>query len=500
MRKQYSFRFIITFTLIIVIAIVSFISFYFFNHALSRKIHAEEEHAEEEEKVVSILGLLKDQYYDAISDNDGRIIYSFLKRAEQNERIINTYLVDSNGMVLYPDKFKSWRFDSLKKNKTIDFKNEISVSLFEDKPEHYLRAFMKMQNKPQCYSCHSPDIKQLGYIVLDFSMKETEDKLALTTRFSVFYTVVMVIIIVTIILLMHYRFVKSSLNMFHSSIDIINKGDLSERVKIAKSKELGQLSSSFNEMMDKFESTREKLKSCYQKELKNTQKLANIGEISARLAHEIRNPITGIANAIDVFADEIKDEDQIPIIEEIKRQANRVNQAITDLLKYARSKELIKSKQDVNKLIESVVLFLHSQHQNKKIEFILTLQKNLPEISIDREQIENALLNIFINAVHAVNYEGRIEIITKHNVGTNMVKIVITDNGKGIPETEIDNIFKPFYTTKTEGTGLGLAIVKDIADKHHGEITVQNNTEKGCSFILSLPVVSPNDIIINNIS
>jgi len=210
--------------------------------------------------------------------------------------------------------------------------------------------------------------------------------------------------------------------------------------------------------------------------------------MSARLAHDIRNPLTGIVNSIEVIAGEMKESPYRPILEEIQRQANRVNNAISNLLKYSRPIELNLRNGNINEIAASLVLFLSSQKTNNRIKFKLELQPGIPNFSFDAEHIENVLLNLGLNAIQAIEKEGQVIFRTNYDEGSGKVIISVQDNGPGIPVEKVPEIFKPFYTTKTEGTGLGLAIAKDIIDKHRGDIWFENIPGNGCIFIISLPL------------
>ena len=240
-------------------------------------------------------------------------------------------------------------------------------------------------------------------------------------------------------------------------------------------------------MVEHFQFTQKELARYHEKEIRNSQKLASIGEMSARLAHEIRNPVTGIANAIEILNDELKDNGNRPILEEIKRQANRVDKAISNLLKYSRSKDLNTQPGDINEIIKSVVFFLENQSSNKRIRFIQELSGDLIPFMFDQEQLENVLLNLGINATQTIKEEGIITFRTKLDSGAKKIRIAVIDTGTGIPAERLEDVFKPFFTMRTEGTGLGLAIAKEIIEMHLGEIWAENNPGKGCTFHIILP-------------
>ena len=481
MKKIYSFRSKITIILMVVIVTISFISFYLYNQYLTKIIYKNAE-----ENAVNILHLVKDQYYYSEHDEQGPM--TMLKNMEEHNWILNAYLANAEGDILYPTEPSHLFNNILNSAKLYSLKEEVTLESHKKDNIPFTRIFLKMQNSPNCYECHSPNLKTLGYTIFDISMIEAEKTRAFTLKFSLFYTILLVLIIGFIITMMHYRFVRKSLIHFQSKIEKINTGNLEERIIIPQSKELGQLAKDFNNMLDKFQETQQKLMICHKKELRNNKKMASVGEMAARLAHEIRNPIMGIANAIEIIVNEIQDEHNKPIIEEIQRQANRVNEAVSNLLIYSRSKELNMHMGNINILVKSLSLFLRSQNHNKLINFHLNLQSKIPVFKFDHEKIENALLNLGLNAIQSIPDKGTVTFKTNYDSDKKIVIIKVEDTGIGIPKEVLSKIYSPFYTTRTEGTGLGLAIVKDIVEKHYGEIWVEQNIKKGSIFNISLRI------------
>jgi signal transduction histidine kinase len=474
-----SFRTKIIITLVLVVSIFSFLSFQIYSNYLSRKIYNDAE-----DDISLFLYQLKDEI---INIHDGRLLKSLLKNMEKDRHVMKTYLLDADGNIK-----QGADSNSIQAIKDIsEFRasgNEMAVKIYRDQSIPLSRAFLHVYNSPSCYQCHSPQKTTLGYVIIDFSLQDNKNYIAIARDSSLIFTFSMLVIILFFVLLMHYRFVKKSLFGFSSTINNINEGDLSRRVSIPESKELGQLGKSFNQMMEKFQMTQKKLLYYHQKELKDAQKLASIGEMSARLAHDIRNPLTGIVNSIEVIAGEMKDSPYRPILEEIQRQANRVNSAISNLLKYSRPVEINLVKGNINELVESLVLFLSSQRVNKNINFKLELQEGIPDFSFDAGQLENVLMNLGLNAIQAIEKDGQIIFSTTYDEAAKIIRISVKDTGNGIPPEKEPEVFKPFFTTKTEGTGLGLAIARDIIEKHNGDIRFENFPGAGCVFIISLPL------------
>jgi signal transduction histidine kinase len=475
-----SFRTRIIITLILVITSVSLISFYGYNTFLSRKIYKNNE-----EDLRSILHVLRDQI---IAVHDGRLITPILKTLESNEHVLQSYLIDAEGKVLYPARTSFPGLDSVQRERLNSFGDEVSLKTDHSTSPMTTRAFLRMDNRPACYVCHNTTQPVLGYLMIDFSLTRPENTVAFSRNFGIFFTLLMVVLIIGFVAVMHYRFVRKSLFQFKSAITIINKGDLGTRLEIPQSKELGELGKNFNEMVEHFQNAQNELQRYHQMEMRSSQKMATIGEMAARLAHEIRNPITGIANAIEIINEENGNGKNKPILEEIQRQANRVNKAIANLLKYSRSHEINFQEGDLNEIIKSVVFFLENQSSHKNMAFRMELDPGIPLFEFDSEQIENVLMNLGLNAIQACGNNCSVTYRTVYSASVKNVRISVTDTGPGIPPDKLEDIFTPFYTTRTEGTGLGLAIAREVIQMHRGEVTVENNPGGGCTFSIILPV------------
>jgi two-component system NtrC family sensor kinase len=475
-----SFRTRIILTLILVITSVSLISFYAYNTYLSQKIYRNTD-----KDLRSVLHVLRDEI---IAVHDGRMIQPILKTLDSNQHVTRSYLLDAGGKVLYPRNSSFPGLDSAQIDHLNGLSEDISIKSNYRITPMTSRAFLRMDNKPACYACHNTTQPVLGYLMIDFSLSQAEDTVTFTRNFGIFFTLLMVALIIGFVAAMHYRFVRKSLFQFKSAITIINRGDLGTRLEIPKSKELGELGKDFNEMVEHFQNAQNELQRYHQMEMRSSQKMATIGEMAARLAHEIRNPITGIANAIEIINEENGNGKNKPILEEIQRQANRVNKAIANLLKYSRSHEINFQEGDLNEIIKSVVFFLENQSAHKNMAFLMVLDPGIPLFEFDSEQIENVLMNLGLNAIQACGSNCSVTYRTTYSASGKNVRISVTDTGPGIPPAKLEDIFTPFYTTRTEGTGLGLAIAREVIQMHRGEITVENNSGGGCSFHIVLPV------------
>lgn len=469
------------------ISIVTSLGFYFYHKRLSSYFTHRHE-----ERMVSVLNILKKDYYNTLASHDGRIIFTLLDSTLINRDITNAYLFDPNGKCIYPPGEENHSLIELEEYKTKQDYSEsgISMQILKKNNQEFGRAFISLENSPACYKCHSPSEKLLGTIVFDLASYRKSTSLRFVTKYSIFFSLIMLILISIIIFIIHFKFIRSALSAFYDAITNINNGNLETRLSIPKTDELGHLGTSFNQMLENFQHARDELQMYHNKELQQKQKMASVGEMASRLAHEIRNPITGIANSIEIIEEEISDKNQDlkPILIEIKRQAERVNKAISELLKFSSEKKLNLTTGNVNELIKSVVFFLKNQKCKVKINFDRNLDKSIPDFEFDKSQLEDVFLNLAINAAQSIEKEGEVVFISKYLPKENKIRITVRDTGKGIPEDIIDKIFHPFFTTRNSGTGLGLAIVKDIIEKHNGLITAENNAGRGASFHIILPL------------
>ena len=274
-------------------------SFYTYYYYLSKRIYKNAE-----ENIITLMDFLKDQLFYSIHLNNGRVIKSFLANLEENEMVLNAWLLNSDGTIIYPSS-KTYTVKGTLNPKELEFSDKDRIITTNETGRNpYSRVFMRLQNSPDCYQCHSPVQKTLGYIVIDYSIKGTKNNIMFARKLSIIFTCIMVTIILLFAIFMHYKFVRKSIQNFYTSISEINKGNLDQRLAIPGTKELGQLGISFNEMLDNFQKAQKELQQYHQKELSSAQRLATIGEMAARLAHEIRNPMTGISNAMEIIIKE----------------------------------------------------------------------------------------------------------------------------------------------------------------------------------------------------
>ncbi|NOX90316.1 MAG: HAMP domain-containing protein [Calditrichaeota bacterium] len=484
--KRIKFRYKVVITVVVVVLSISFVSFHFFNSYLLKKMQA---NYFDDMKV--LFSIFRENYVYNLREEGGKILFPLLDNIARENNVSNAYLFDNAGNLVYtPLNIKNeYEFKGYKKSDKYDNSDSFKIIPL-DKQKHLYRGVVPINNNPSCYSCHDKNKKHLGFVVIDFNLQNLEKNSSIVLNFGRVFAVVLILLILSAMRVLHYRSINKGLKKFDKTIKEIGEGDLTKRVKIEDSEELGRLADRFNQMIDKIYDMQIELNICNQNKLQNARKLASVGEMAASLAHEIKNPLTGITNAIEVIAREISDPEYKLVLQEIRRQGDRVNKAINDLLQFARPVELKLNKENINDLVRQTVFFHKNQISKHKIEFYMNLDFDLPLINIDRKQIENVLTNLLQNAQQAIPDDrvGVIEVRTRYMESEDLIKITIKDNGKGISKENLDRIFKPFFTTRSKGTGLGLAISQRIIEQHQGVITVESIEGEGTKFIIDLPV------------
>ena len=238
--------------------------------------------------------------------------------------------------------------------------------------------------------------------------------------------------------------------------------------------------------------------------LHHIDRLASMGKFAAGIAHEIRNPLTGISVFLDDLHDKISQEtDTAGFIKLALKEIERLESLVNELLDYASPGGAKLVSKDINEIIQSTLHFTEKQCRDTNIKVETIFHKNLPKVFIDTDKIRQALLNIILNAVQAVSSDGTIRISTQVLVATrttplvsssverdisHWVTIQIDDSGPGITEENQKHIFEPFFTLKQSGTGLGLSITHSIIAEHNGKIEVKQSDLQGASFTIYLPV------------
>jgi two-component system sensor histidine kinase HydH len=224
------------------------------------------------------------------------------------------------------------------------------------------------------------------------------------------------------------------------------------------------------------------------REVERSQRLASLGRLAAGVAHEIRNPLSSIKGFATYFRERYKEipEDQ-RTAEIMVQEVDRLNRVISQLLDFARPLTINKRSTPLQGLIQHSLKMMEGQAREKNIKISTGLLPEIKEISIDPDKINQVLLNLYLNAIDAMEEGGALSVDVLWDEDSQRTMIRVSDNGVGISKSDLINIFDPYFTTKQSGTGLGLAIVHKIVESHRGEVRVESEPGKGTTVTVSLP-------------
>ena len=237
------------------------------------------------------------------------------------------------------------------------------------------------------------------------------------------------------------------------------------------------------------------LRAVHDTEMLHAEHLATMGELAAGVAHEIRNPLAGIAGAIEIISKDFpKDHPDREILEDLREEVRRIEKVLNDMLGYARPKPPQFGLADLREAVARTIQLARQQTGIKRIEIAIQIPPALPKFRMDPEQLHQVLLNLVLNGIQAIEREGKITIAAQmvSSAATlkrpDQIEISVSDTGVGIPMEQIERIFRPFYTTKRGGTGLGLSLCRRIISLHGGTLTAESEINKGSRFIIRLPI------------
>jgi PAS domain S-box-containing protein len=232
-----------------------------------------------------------------------------------------------------------------------------------------------------------------------------------------------------------------------------------------------------------------------QDEILRMDRLVSLGKLASGIAHELRNPLAGIKTTAQALSEEMGEEDsRKEYLNRITKEIDRLNELLKTFFSFAKPQNLHLVHCHVRDIVNEIIPFLLKEIADNGIRFVEDYDPQLPRIRVDKSQMHQAFLNLFLNAIQAMPGGGELKIEARpaqasapEGSRTPFIRVKIADTGKGIPAHFLPKVFDPFFTTRPRGVGLGLSITYQIIKKHGGSISVESEWEKGTSFIIALP-------------
>jgi len=379
-----------------------------------------------------------------------------------------------------------------------------------------------IRNEPSCYTAachqHSKATSVLGVLDIVYSLDDIDRTMRINAITIGIFSLGFIIVASLAVGFFVHRLVQVPLNDLENGARKLASGDLEQTIPVRSADEFGQLAASFNAMTTALKDSRQELqewgRTLEEKVEKRTQelrlaqaeavrgeKLASVGLLAAGIAHELNNPLTGILTFSHLIRQKMPDgspdaEDLDLVIRETKRCAAIIRR----LLDFAREKKPEYKFADLNQIIEDTARIVERPAHLRDIEVTMDLDRGLPPVWVDADLIKQVVMNMLVNAQHAIEEKGSITIRSRRCPDARrpepgaepvpMVEISIVDTGCGIPEKNLSRIFDPFFTSKGvgKGTGLGLSVSHGIVRAHGGTIEVESEVGEGSTFRVYLPI------------
>jgi two-component system, NtrC family, sensor kinase len=366
-------------------------------------------------------------------------------------------------------------------------------------------------NQEACYTApchfHPREAKILGVLDTIVSLQGMQTQIALYRNEVVGLTFVLLLLLAGSLTLLTQKFVNRPLRLLVQHTTELAAGNLKQRMRLAPKDEFGELAQAFNHMAQNLEQAQAQLEDWgrsleikveersnelkqMQGRLIRSEKLASLGELVAGIAHEINNPLTGILMYASMLeSDPRLDPELQGDLATIVRETDRCALIVRELLDFARESVPRKVVESVHQVMDKTLSLVQHQASFHDIRILRNYARNLPEILLDPNQIEQVFMNIVLNAGQAMASGGTLSIETGVDGEQRRIFIHIRDTGSGIAEENLGKIFDPFFTTKgTKGTGLGLAVSYGIVENHGGQLEVDSRLGEGTTFTVLLPL------------
>jgi hypothetical protein len=359
------------------------------------------------------------------------------------------------------------------------------------KGQRTIHSFMLVENEPECYACHGAGRRINGVLEVEFDYREASDLLWKSQWKAVVPAVLSLGLLIFVLLRLFEKLINRPISLLKDHMKKVEDGDLTVRLEPRKRDEIGSLTLSFNAMVEKLKAANREIETLYNQRIDRAEHLAAFGELAAGLAHEVKNPLSGMKGALEIISQNTAAADpHKEIFVEMLTQIDKIITIIQDFLSYARPKPPRFGRTAPGLFIEDAIRLAKTQVGGKDIRFRYGPPKRDLLVCLDADRMQDVILNLLLNSIAAIDEKGTIA-VTVRVVPDRALVIFVVDDGRGIKASQLPQIFHPFFSTRKDGTGLGLSTCKKIIEAHHGTISVRSREGRGTTFILRLPLDLP---------
>jgi len=382
-----------------------------------------------------------------------------------------------------------------------------------------LGVIAPIRNEPDCSTAacheHPPEQQVLGVLDVQLSLAPMEAQLAAAEWQLALGLVFAVTALLVLVGSLVWRMVLRPVRQLEQATARVAAGDLSTRAPVLSDDELGHLTGSWNDMVTELARTRDELQRWSHtleervesktselheahRRIVTVEKMASLGRLAAVVAHELNNPLAGIATYARLLhrrlpppAEGQPESEASRALALMEHEALRCGNIVRNLLQFSRAGGARCAMERLDEILERVALLIHHKAELQDVRVSCSTPGDLPLVECDAAQVQQALLALAINAIEAMPHGGQLTLAAVR--AADDVAVSVQDTGSGIAESDLPHIYEPFFTTKEEskGTGLGLAVVYGVVQRHHAHIDVATRVGEGTTFTIRLPLRQP---------
>lgn len=344
----------------------------------------------------------------------------------------------------------------------------------------------------ECRWCHVTAGPVIGFIDVDVNVARQTAILDTWWTASLGLAVVQFLTVVAVLVVFLGVLVVRPVRRLCAGMERVRAGDLTTEVTPAGNREMDYLVDGFNQMVARLREAARTEAEAREIQMQRAERLATVGQMAASLAHEIRNPLTGVKAVVDVLVRQVgADDPKRDMLRQSVAALDRIEMVIRDLLDYARPRAPAMRVVDLNAVARDAVALLDAQAAEGKVAIEWHPASDLPLVRADPLMIHQVLVNLIINAIHATATvpDGRVTVSTGCENGEILCRV--RDTGPGVPDEHAEAIFEAFFTTKSRGTGLGLATSRRLVETQGGRLWLENPGQAGASFVFSVSKFEP---------
>jgi len=411
-------------------------------------------------------------------------------------------LLDGKGIVKYSSQ-SAERGTRLSQSELARYYGHVDPLVLKEGSTPIHTLVQPVFNQPACHTCHDANQKILGVLQVSLSLDRMFGQLSALKRLAFIASLLSLVVIAVGVWMALTLFVDQPMQQLVEVMQSAEHGDLSARAQVNSKDEIGRLARNFNDMISRLDAAQRELESYHQEQLARADRLATIGEMAAAIAHEIRNPLTGIRGVLSVLSRDFPAEDpRREVVGQTHLLIDRLNKSVEDILHYSRPSLPQLQTVTLDEIVDRAAALVEGEAKKKRVRLIQETDRTRngsgepAVVRADPYQIQQVVVNLILNAIQATPAEGQVSLrtqVVEHEGAPKRACIEIADSGKGMTPEEVAKAFQPFFSTKAQGTGLGLAIAKQIVEQHQGEISLRSESGQGTHVVVALPAASSTD-------